>query len=170
VNPGKHHPHPINGAIQAATVLVLDEGRRAIGQFPLKEALAKARAQGQDLILIASGANPPVCLMADYGRFLFEHNKRVGHRKRVREKEIQLSANIFEHDLEVKARHAREFLEGGHPVRVVLKLRGREKAHPEIGRRKLDLFLAKLDETTGAKPRRNQVNGSVFVALLHPKP
>ena len=114
-------------------MLVLDEGRRAIGQFPLKEALAKARAQGHDLILIASGANPPVCLMADYGRFLFEHNKRVGHRKRVREKEIQLSANIFEHDLEVKARHAREFLEGGHPVRVVLKLRGREKAHPEIG-------------------------------------
>lgn len=127
MNPGKHHPHPINGAIQAATVLVLDEGRRAIGQFPLKEALAKARAQGQDLILIASGANPPVCLMADYGRFLFEHKKRVGHRKRVR-----------------------------------------EKAHPEIGRRQLDLLLAKLDET-GAKPGHNQVNGSVFVALLHPK-
>ena len=56
MNPGKHHPHPINGAIQAATVLVLDEGRQAIGQFPLKEALAKTRAQGQDLILIASGA------------------------------------------------------------------------------------------------------------------
>ncbi len=168
MNPGKHHPHPINGAIQAATVLVLDERRRAIGQFPLKEALGKARAQGQDLILIASGGNPPVCLMADYGRFLFEHKKRVGHRKTVREKEIQLSASIFEHDLEVKARHAREFIEGGHPVRVVLKLRGREKAHPELGRRQLDLFLAKLDEI-GAKPRRNQVNGSVFVALLHPK-
>ncbi len=88
-------------------MLVLDEGRRAIGQFPLKEALGKARAQGQDLILIASGGNPPVCLMADYGRFLFEHKKRVWHRKTVREKEIQLSANIFEHDREVKARHAR---------------------------------------------------------------
>jgi translation initiation factor IF-3 len=107
--------------------------------------------------------------MADYGRFLFEHKNRVGRRKTVREKEIQLSANIFEHDLEVKARHAREFLERGHPVRVVLKLRGREKAHPELGRRQLDLFLAKLDQT-GTNPRRNQVNGSVFVARLHPKP
>ena len=168
MKPGKHHPHAINDAIQAATVLVLDERRRAIGQFPLKEALAKARAQGKDLILIASGANPPVCLMADYGRFLFEHENRVGRHKTVREKEIQLSANIFEHDLEVKARHARELLEGGHPVRVVLKLRGREKAHPELGRRQLDLFLAKLDQT-GTNPRRNQVNGSVFVARLHPK-
>lgn len=168
MKPGKQHPHAINGAIQAATVLLLDEGRRATGPFPLKEALAKARAQGKDLILIAAGANPPVCLMADYGRFLFEHKKRAGHHKPVREKEIQLSANIFEHDLGVKARHARELLEGGHPVRVVLKLRGREKAHPELGQRQLDLFLAKLDGI-GAEPRRNQVNGSVFVARLHPK-
>ena len=167
MKPRKYHPHALNESIQAKTILVLDANRSPIGELPLQEALRQARVQGQDLILIAPKANPPVCLMADYGRFLFEQSKREPHHRTTRQKEIQLSANIFEHDLDIKARQAREFLEHGHSVRVILKLRGREKAHPQIGQQQMDRFLAKLDGVAAAS-RRSQSNGSAFVTTIQP--
>jgi translation initiation factor IF-3 len=147
---------------------VLDANHNRIGELSVQEALMQARAQAKDLILIAPRANPPVCLIADYGRFLFEQRKKEPRHRTTRQKEIQLSANISEHDLDIKARHARQFLEDGHPVRVILKLRGREKAHPEIGQRQMDRFLSKLDGA-GATSPRSQSKDSVFVATIQPR-
>lgn len=122
-----------------------------------------AKQQGVDLILIAPKANPPVCLIGDYGKYLYSFRKQEHHPKQSKQKEIQLSANIFEHDLDIKVRHTKEFLAEGHAVKVILKLRGREKAHPEIGKQQMKQFLTKVFGTD--KPFQNL--GTTFMAYLN---
>jgi translation initiation factor IF-3 len=159
----RHHPHLINGAIQAQQVLLFGPDKTPLGTKSLKDSLFAARQLGLDLILIAPKATPPVCFIGNYGKFLYEHNKKDHHQKAARLKEIQLSANIFEHDLETKVRHAKEFAAEGHPVKVVLRLRGREKAHPEIGRRQMQHFLT-LACGPGNHPIQNQ--GGTFLSFI----
>ena len=159
----RHHPHLINGFIQAQQVLLLAPDKTPLGIKSLRDARLAARQLGLDLILIAPKATPPVCFIGDYGKFLYEHNKKDHHRKSARLKEIHLSATIFEHDLEIKARHAKEFIAGGHPVKAVLRLHGREKAHPEIGRRQMQRFLT-LACGPGNHPIQDQ--GGTFLSFI----
>ena len=159
----RHHPHLVNGAIQALQVLLLGPDKTPLGTKSLRDSIFAARQMGLDLILIAPKATPPVCLIGDYGKFLYEHNKKNHHPKAARLKEIQLSATIFEHDLETKVRHAKEFLAEGHPVKVVLRLHGREKAHTEIGRRQMQHFL---DMTCGPGSHPIQDQGGAFLSFI----
>jgi len=96
MKPQRNHPHLINEAIQVQQLLLLDDHKQLAGVKPLREALGIARGRGLDLILVAPQAKRPVCVLGDYGRFLFEHNK-MERPKPARQKEVQLSANIFEH-------------------------------------------------------------------------
>ena len=137
----RHHPHLINGAIQAQQVLLFGPDKTPLGTKSLKDSLFAARQLGLDLILIAPKATPPGMSHWELREIPVRAQKKDHHQKAARLKEIQLSANIFEHDLETKVRHAKEFAAEGHPVKVVLRLRGREKAHPEIGRRQMQHFL-----------------------------
>ena len=138
---------------------------KPIGQMSFSDAVKHARDAQTDLIQISANSKPPVCLLGDYGKYLYEHQKREAHHQVRKQKEIQLSATIFEHDLRIKAQHAKEFLEEGHTVKLVLSLRGREKAHPEIGKQKIDAFLSAL--ALRNLPRISQQNGS-FTAFLSP--
>ncbi len=114
----------------------------------LNEALRLAQAKGLDLVEISATATPPVCRIVNYGKLLYEEAKRSkdsrAPRSASRMKEIQLSAVIGPHDLEVKRDHAIQFLCEDHKVRVKLRFKGRQKAHKEVGFEVVNRFVKEV--------------------------
>lgn len=144
--------------------MLLDATKQPIGVTTLIQALTKAKQSFLDLVLIAPKATPPVCMLTDYGKFLYEHNKHTTAHRSPKLKEVQLSMNIDPHDLGIKVNHAAEFLAGGHGVKVILQLRGREKAHPDLGRIQVENFLRALCPSKSVKI---QSHGSSFHAFIN---
>jgi translation initiation factor IF-3 len=122
----------VNRQIRAKEVRLIDQDGKQIGIVSLQEALRIAEERGLDLVEIAPNANPPVCKLLDYGKFLYELKKKEKEaRKKQKEhsmevKDMNLSLRIDEHDLKVKLKHMREFLEDGDKVRVRIRFRGRK--------------------------------------------
>ena len=110
-----------------------------------EDALALARERGLDLVVVTEKADPPVARILEYGKYLYQLQKKE---KRSREtktqelKSVQIRVKTSDHDLETKAKNVEKFLQKGHRVRVHIYLRGREKAHPELARKRLEAFLA----------------------------
>jgi translation initiation factor IF-3 len=140
--------HRRNGKIRAREIRVIDENKQQLGVMPLKDALRLAQNKGLDLVEIAATANPPVCRIVDYGKFLYEEGKRIkeSHKSQssMRMKEIQISPAIDPHDLGVKLNHAIGFLCDDHKVRVKLRFRGRQKAHKELGFQVMNRFVTEV--------------------------
>ena len=118
-----------------------------LGIIPFQEALAIAQENDTDLVEVAPNANPPVCRLMDYGKYLYEVQKRERDQRKsqtkVEIKEIRLRPKTGEHDINYKLKRARTFLERGAKVRVRLRFRGREVTHPEVA---LDLLKRVADE------------------------
>ena len=137
--------HRRNGKIRAREVRVLDENKQQLGVMPLGDAIRLAQTKGMDLIEIAATATPPVCRIANYGKFLYEESKREGEaasrQPANKTKEIQLSAVIDPHDFGVKLERAIEFLCDDMKVRLKLRFKGRQKAHKEFGFEVLNRFV-----------------------------
>ena len=116
--------------------VVTDDGEQ-LGIMSAADALKIAAQRNLDLVKIAPQAKPPVCKIMDYGKYRFEMQKREKEAKKNQHqidiKEVQLSLNIDTHDLETKANHANKFLSKGNKVKVAIRFRGREMAHPEHG-------------------------------------
>jgi translation initiation factor IF-3 len=138
----------INNQIRASKVRVIDESGKNLGIFPLEEALKIAKERNLDLIQITDKAEPPVCKISDYGKFLYQMKKK-GKGKRKEKggevKGIRLGFNISEHDMETKANQAKEFLEEGNRIQVEMVLRGREKNLTEFAKEKIKKFLEILE-------------------------
>jgi translation initiation factor IF-3 len=104
----------------------------------LEDAIKRAEESGLDLIEVAASADPPVCRIADVGKFKFEQDKRARESKKNQHvsevKEVRLRPRTDDHDLQVRVRAARRFLEEGHKVKVEVRFRGREATHPEVAR------------------------------------
>jgi len=117
-------------------VRIIDEEGAQIGVLSIADALKKAEEAGLDLIEVAANAVPPVCRIADMGRYRFEQDKRARDAKKNQHvsevKEVRLRPRTDEHDLQVRVRAARRFLEEGHKVKVEVRFRGREASHPEV--------------------------------------
>jgi len=133
--------------IQAREVRVIDEDKNQLGVLPTSQAVSLARERGLDLVEIAPTAQPPVCRITDYGKFLYEEHKREHqakkHQKQIQIKEIKFRPKISIHDYDFKTKHIRRFIEEGNKVKVTVMLRGREKQKPELGQQVLD--RVKLD-------------------------
>jgi translation initiation factor IF-3 len=118
-------------------VLVVDDDGGKLGEFLTEDALRMARERGLDLVEVAPMARPPVCRITDFGKMKYEKKKREAEARRhqvvVEIKEIKLRPKTDEHDMEVKERAARRFLEEGDKVKVTVRFRGREIAHRDIG-------------------------------------
>ena len=116
----------------------------------LESAQKLASEQDLDLVLIAPQATPPVCRIMDFGKFRFEQQKRDKearkNQKTVELKEIRLSLNIGEHDLNTKLGHAKKFLEEGNKVKASIRFRGREMAHSSMGNEVMANFADQLVE------------------------
>lgn len=160
----------INDAIRDKEVRVIDENGEQLGVMSAASALALAEEKDLDLVKIAPQSKPPVCKIMDYGKYRFESGKRAKearkNQKTVDVKEIRLSATIDTHDVEVKAKAARRFLEAGDRLKVAIRFRGRQAAHSDIGRGvMLDFFkmiedIAVMDKT----PKQEGRNMYMFVS------
>jgi len=127
--------------------LIDDEGTQ-VGIVATREALQIAEERGLDLVEVAPNATPPVCRLLDYGKFRYEQSKKEREaRKNQRQaelKELRLKPKTDDHDLDVKANHARRFLLAGDKVKFTVRFRGREMAHTDIGRSMLDQIAENL--------------------------
>ncbi len=127
----------INEEIRDKEVRVIDTDGNQLGVMPVEEALRLAEERNTDLVKIAPQAKPPVCKIMDYGKYRFEQSKREKEAKKnqrvIEIKEVRLSLNIDTHDFETKVGHAVKFLKSGNRVKVSIRFRGREMAHPENG-------------------------------------
>src|SRR5437899_11525563 len=135
-----------NHQIRATEVRVLDVEGQQIGVMPLEDAIRRAEEAGLDLIEVAATADPPVCRIADLGKFKFEQDKRARDAKKNQHvsevKEVRLRPRTDDHDLQVRVRAARRFLEEGHKVKVEVRFRGREATHPEVARDQIQRIAA----------------------------
>src|ERR1700758_3233267 len=140
-----------NEDIRVPRVLLIDQNGEKQGIMPTSAALEAAEEVGLDLVEISPTSDPPVCKILDYGKFKFqEQKKKAEARKRqkvVEIKEIKLRPNIDRHDYEVKQRAMTRFFEEGDKVKVTLRFRGRELAHPELGMKLLQQVKADFEAT-----------------------
>ncbi len=138
----------INRAIRVPEVRLIDEDGEQLGVVPTPQALEMARQKDLDLVEVAANAVPPVCKLLDYGRFKYEQTKKEREAKKHQHaselKELRLRPGTDEHDLDVRARNARRFIEEGHKVRLLVRFRGREAAHPEIARAQINRIARSL--------------------------
>jgi translation initiation factor IF-3 len=135
----------------------------------LDDAIKRAEEAGLDLIEVTANATPPVCLIADLGRYRFEQDRRSREAKknqRVSEvKEVRLRPRTDEHDLQVRVRAARRFLEEGHKVKVEVRFRGREATHPEVARAQIAAIAAGVSDIAMVE-RPPSLEGRTMFAIL----
>jgi len=163
----------VNHRIRVPEVRVVAEDGSNLGVMSTDEALRRAHAKGLDLVEVNPKSMPPVCKILDFGRFKYEEKKKQREAKRrqtvVEVKEIKLRPKTDDHDLGVKIRAARRFLETGNKVRVVCRFRGREITHPELANQQLEQFITKLDDVANLEQRPTMEAKSMAI-ILGPKP
>jgi len=129
-----------------------------VGVVPLREAIQKAEAASLDLIQVTEKVNPPVVRIADYGKYLYQQGKKEREAKKHTGgdlKEIRLTFNISDHDLETRVKQAAKFLKRGDNVRINLRLRGRQKALLDHAREKIQKFTEQLDTIIPIRTERD---------------
>jgi translation initiation factor IF-3 len=154
-------------------VRVIDDTGQQLGIMPPQQALALARSKSLDLVEVAATANPPVCRIMDFGKYQYQEQKRQRearrHQKVTEVKEIKFRPKVDEHDYQFKKKHIERFLAEGDKVKATIFFRGREMAHPEIGRRILERLMAELADAAVAEnvPRKE---GNTMHVILARKP
>lgn len=149
---------------------VIDAEGQQIGIMQTRDALELAQSQGLDLVEISPTARPPVCKILDYGRFKYEVQKKSKASKKKQQstvmKEMRYRPKIDEHDYEFKTKHAMEFLEAGHKVKLYVEFRGREMAYKEFGAKILNRLKEDLAEiaTVESAPKMEGRTMSMVVA------
>ncbi|MDD2628482.1 MAG: translation initiation factor IF-3 [Clostridia bacterium] len=160
----------INEQIKASQVQVISENGDKLGQMKTKEAIDMAYAENKDLVMVGSNSNPPVCKILDYNKFKFEMSKKAKEAKKkqktVEIKEIRLSANIEQHDLEVKARNANKFLKAGDKVKVSLRFRGREVTFSNKGKEIINKFVTMIED--GQMEKEPKLEGRFLNVVISP--
>ena len=161
----------VNESIKAKEVRVIGPDGEQIGIMSSDNALRTAYDKGLDLILISPNAQPPVCRIADYGRYRYEQEKREKEAKKkqnvIEVKEVQLSCRIDTHDFETKVKHALRFLKDGNKVKVVLRFKGREMSHQEIGKEIIERFRDAVSEL-GAADKPPVLEGRMITMIVSP--
>ena len=143
-----------------------------LGVIPLADALAEAAKTGLDLVEVSPTAAPPVCRIMDYGKFRYQQSKKVQISKKsqtvIQVKEIRLRPKTEEHDLEVKIKHIRKFLEQRNKVKITMMFRGREIAYTELGRKIMEDIKETLADGA-AIDQHPRLEGRNMIMILSPK-
>ena len=146
----------VNNQIRAEKIRLVDEAGNNMGVFDLTEAQRIAQEKGLDLILITDKTNPPICKLTEYGKYLYSLKKKEKKKKTEGElKNIRLSFNISEHDIETKINSIVRFLERGDKARIELKLIGRQKKFTEMGKEKIQRIIDELNKRLPIKIERD---------------
>lgn len=162
----------INEQIRDKEVRLIDENGEQLGIVSAKEAQNIADEKKLDLVKIAPTAKPPVCRIMDYGKYKFDQAKKEKEarkkQKTVDIKELRLSPSIDTHDVQVKVKKAKEFLQNGDKVKISIRFRGREIGHSKAGMTILENF-AKETEEFGVVDKQPKMEGKSLVMFLAPK-
>jgi translation initiation factor IF-3 len=148
----------INNQIRASEVRLVDETGKQLGVVSLQEAITAAKEKNLDLIQVTEKIEPPVCKIGDFGKYLYQEEKKEKklHRNKGGElKAIRLTYNISDHDMQTRAQLADKFLKKGDKVRIDLPLRGREKAMGSFAREKIIKFMEMLNQLVEIKTERD---------------
>ena len=162
----------MNEEIRDKEVRLVDSDGSQLGIMSSKDALKLAVEKNLDLVKIAPMATPPVCKIMDYGKYRYEQAKRDKearkNQKTVEIKEVRMSLNIDTHDLNTKVSHARKFLRDGDKVKVSVRYRGREMAHPEMGKGLLEQFVQACGEDV-VMEKAPKMEGRSLAMFIAPK-
>ena len=162
----------INGQIGDREIRLIGSHGEQVGIMNSREALKMAREQELDLVLIAPAAKPPVCKIIDYGKYRYEMARKEKDarkkQKTIDTKEVRISPNIEENDLNTKASAARKFLEKGDKVKVSLRYRGREMSHMSQTKHVLDDFASLLSDIA-VVDKPSKMEGRSLVMFLRKK-
>ncbi|MBI4387634.1 MAG: translation initiation factor IF-3 [Candidatus Omnitrophica bacterium] len=162
----------INGKIRAPKIRLISSDGKQVGIVSVDEGVRKAQEEGLDLVEISPTANPPVCRVLDFGKYLYmlEKQEKEARKKQhvISIKEIKMTANIDDHDYQTKLRSALNFLERGDKVKLTLMFRGREATRPELGQRVIDRFTQDISDT-GELERNEGFERRSIVLLYMPK-
>ena len=162
----------MNHNIRISPVRVIGPDGDQIGVMETDEARAKAVELGLDLVEINPRVRPPVCRIIDYGKHKYEMKKQANAAKKKQSKtelkQIKLRPKTDTHDLAVKAKHARRFLEDGNKVQLEVRFRGRENAHPETGKMVLDRIMAELVDVAKLE-RAAKYENRTMTMMIGPK-
>lgn len=162
----------LNGEIRDNELRVISDDGEQLGIMSAKEAQAIADSRNKDLVKIAPQAKPPVVKIMDYSKYRYEQAKREKENRKkqkiVETKEIRLSLNIDIGDFNTKVNQARKFLSKGDKIKVSIRLRGREMAHPELGETNMQRFADELaeDAVVDKKPK---LEGRQILMFMSPK-
>lgn len=168
----KQQEQQINEEIRDSEVRLISETGEQLGIMSAEEAFALAQEKDLDLVKIAPMATPPVCKIMDYGKFRFEKAKKEKearkNQKIIEIKEIRLSLNIDTHDYDFKIKNARKFLADGNKLKISIRFRGREMAHPELGTEIMDRAAEDLGDIAAVdKPAK--LEGRQMLMFMSPK-
>ena len=162
----------MNERIRAREVRVVDDIGTQLGVMTLLDAMKAAREQGLDVVEISPNAVPPVCKLVDYGKFQYEASKKAHeakkHQKSSHIKEVKFRPSTAEHDFQVRKNQIIRFLGEGYKVKAMIFHRGREMAHQDVGRKKMDRLLKEIMDHVQVEfgPR---MEANILLALLAPK-
>ncbi len=152
-------------------VRVIDDAGQQLGIMTPQQALAIARQKTLDLVEVAPMAQPPVCRIMDFGKYQYQEQKRSReakkHQKVIEVKEIKFRPKVDEHDYQFKKKHIERFLADGDKVKATIFFRGREMAHPEIGRRILERLIQELNEVAIAESMPRMEGNTMHTILTH---
>lgn len=162
----------VNEQIRLREVRLVDENGTQLGIMSSREALQIARERNLDLVNIAPNAKPPVCKIMDYGRYKYQRSKHEREARKKQKvitiKEVQLSQTIEERDLLIKARNADRMLKNGNKIRVVMRFRGRQIVHADLGKKVFDRFVEAVEN--GVVEKEAQIEGRNMIMIMAPKP
>ncbi len=161
----------VNEQIRADKVRVVDENGKQVGVMVLEEAIRMARSRGYDLVEVAPNANPPVCKFINYDKYRYELAKKEKEARKkqvvMKIKEIRMTYNIDTHDLNVKKKKIREFLEDGDKVKVGIFIRGREMVHLDRAEEILNEIAEEMKDV-GYVEKKPSMEGKRYTMVLHP--
>ncbi|MFZ0481279.1 MAG: translation initiation factor IF-3 [Terriglobales bacterium] len=162
----------MNERIRAREVRVIGADGEQIGILPPFEALKMAREKNLDLVEISPTAQPPVCRIMDYGKFLYQNEKREREAKKKQKvitvKEVKFRINVDDHDYETKKNHVLRFLDEGDKVKATIFFRGREMTRQSLGRQILERLIKDV-ENRGLVEFRPRQEGNTLHLILAPK-
>jgi translation initiation factor IF-3 len=161
-----------NEEISIPQVRVIGPNGEQVGIMPIHDALKSAESAGLDLVEVAPNADPPVCRVMDYGKFVFEQSKKAQSarrkQKQIQIKEVKFRPGTEEGDYQVKLRNLIRFLSQGDKTKITLRFRGREMAHQEIGAALLQRVQRDLEQY-GTVEQRPLMEGRQMVMVIAPK-
>jgi translation initiation factor IF-3 len=158
--------------IRISPILLIDENGQKVGVVPLSEGLKRAQAAELNLVEISATSRPPVCKIINYSKFKYEQQikekENKANQKQGQLKELQLTPRIEDNDLQVKCRHAKDFIEHGHKVQFKLKYANRELAHKELGFEIMKKICSTLEDCASVSSPA-KLEGKNLICILEPK-